>query len=134
MTILRQDPKYSDFDATPFAQAREDLRDLVTMPLQAWMLTSRSIRRARIPHDLLSIPLDLAAADFAVTVSQSDRGWYVEVVKKLTTKQRLHLVGQARSYLSALYQLADSATGALDRLEREARAQHERTQEGEVAA
>lgn len=123
-----------DFDSTPFAQAREDIRDLVSIPLQAWMLVPPARRTDKVFSSIVAIPLDLAAADFSVNVAQTDQGWYVEVSKHLAPKVRLHLAGRARSYLSALYQLADSADLALRDLEKQARKNHAKAQESEVAA
>jgi|GEM_PF-2788015 len=111
----------TEFDPTPYAQAREDIRDLVTMPVQAWMLIPPARRRDAHFVSLLSIPLDLGAAGYVVTVTQTERGWSIEVTKPIEPRIKLHLAGSARSYVSALYQLADSASDVIGRMERKAR-------------
>lgn len=110
-----------DFDPTPYARMREDVRDLVTVPVQAWMLTPPARRRDEMFVDLLTIPIDLAAADYCFTVTQTDRGWYLELKRKVAPRSTLHVSGQARSYVSALFQLADAAGPEIDRLEHKAR-------------
>lgn len=117
-----------DFDTTPFTQAREDVRELMTAPLRRWMQTPPAIRRDAMFVPLLAVPLDLGAASFQVTVTQSEKGWRIEAKRQLTTTSRLHVAGEARSYISALYQLADSAEEAIDRLQRQARRHHEARQ------
>lgn len=126
----------TDFDTTPFEEARADIDALVMQPVRSWMETPPAMRQRRMFAALLMIPLDLGAAGFQVTVTQGEDGWYLELKKPLTPKIRLNLVGQARSYLSALYQLADTAEGAIARLERKARRDHQelREQESEAAA
>jgi hypothetical protein len=85
------------------------------------MLIPPARRRDEHFASLMTIPLDLAAAGFAVTVTQDDKGWHVDLKKVMSPKVRLHLLGEARGYMSALYQLADSADLALRDLERRAK-------------
>lgn len=124
----------SNFDRTPFIEAREDIRDLVSMPLQAWLMIPPARRRDVAYDNIIAIPIDLAAAEYAVTVMQSETGWSIDVTKMITPRCKLHLAGRARSYVSALYQLADSADLRLRDLERQAKAEHENARKNEVAA
>lgn len=124
----------TEFDATPYAEARDDIRALVAKPIQAWMQTPPARRRDSDFNALLVIPLDLGAAGYIVTVTQTERGWSVEATKAMQPRIKLHLAGTARSYVSALYQLADSAPDVIGRLERKARkAAEAKTSELEAA-
>lgn len=105
----------------PFTQVREDLRDLLTMPVQAVMLTP-ALRRAETEYqELLTIPLDLAACGFTVTVRQLEAGWCIDLERRICTGRTLRLNGHARSYVAALFELAETACKAIDDLERAAR-------------
>lgn len=109
------------YDPAPFQQARQDIRELLTTPLQAWMLTPPAYRRDRAYTALLTAPLDLAAAGYVVTVSQEEAGWRVDVRRELTTGCMLHLYGEAPSYVAMLYRLADMAHLAIDGLQSKAK-------------
>lgn len=124
----------NDFDETPFTEARKDIEQLISKPLQAWMLVPPARRRDKTFAAIMTIPLDLAAAEYALTVTQTEKGWHLELRKQLTPSSRLHLVGEARSYLSALYQLADASEQAIDKLQRTAKRKYKQLQESEVAA
>lgn len=108
-------------DTTPFNQAREDLCDLLTTPVQAWMLKPSARRTDSAYQDLLTVPMDLAAAGFAVTVKQTESGWNVDLKRTIAKGSSLHLHGSARSYLSCLFQMANDAAGAVTRCEDAAR-------------
>ncbi|HWV23964.1 MAG TPA: hypothetical protein VNZ58_07225, partial [Thermomicrobiales bacterium] len=70
-----------ELDTTPFDLARQDIRDLLTVPLRRWMATPPAVRRDAMFVRLLSLPLDLGAAGFEVTITQGERGWSVEAKK-----------------------------------------------------
>lgn len=105
---------------TPFAQARADLRDLLAIPVHALMSTPPARRSEAGYQCLLTVPLDLAAAGFVVTVKQTDAGWCIDLERMLTDSCMLRLNGEARSYVATLFQLADMAGMAIDDLERTA--------------
>jgi hypothetical protein len=125
----------NEFSRKPFQNARRDLRDLITVPVQAWMMIPPARRNVRAYRTLTDIPLDLAAAGFNVTVVQDDRGWTVAIKKDLMEMATLHLTGGARSYAAALFQLADQAALAIADLEAAARAtwESEASELGDVA-
>jgi hypothetical protein len=122
MTIVEQDQKYSaSFNRRPFTEARRDIRDLVSIPVLSWVAFSRPHKTTEAYRALLDIPMDLASAGFAVTVTQGDQGWAIEIEKAITEDVTLHLHGSARSDASALFQIAQDYDTAIDDLQRKAR-------------
>lgn len=111
------------YDPAPFQQARADIRDLITTPLQGWMLIPPDRRTETLYQLLLTVPLDLAAAGYIVTVSQDDAGWRIDARKEMLIGCTLHLYGQARSYVATLYRLADMADMWIGDVERRAKRQ-----------
>lgn len=112
------------FSRKPFRDAERDFRDLVSVLVRAWKAFSRPRRTTAAYRALLEAPMDLAACGYDVSVRQDERGWHIDVRKELTQGSVLHLTGDARSYASALFQLADSAELAITDLERRARNRH----------
>lgn len=111
-----------------FQQARADIRDLITTPLQAWILIPPDRRTETVYQSLLTIPLDLAAAGYIVTVSQEETSWRLDVRKKMLTGCMLHLYGVAPSWVTTLYRFADLAIIRID--DAECRARRASEQEG----
>jgi hypothetical protein len=109
-----------------FQCARRDIRDLLSTPVQAWMLVSPARRTDAMYRDLLTVPLDLAAAGYAVTVSQTEHGWCIEMRRDLMDGYELALHCEARSWAACLWQLAEDAGGAIDDLQHKARRESER--------
>jgi hypothetical protein len=112
----------TEFNLKPFHDVRRDLRDLVTVPVQSWLMIPSARRTVPIYRSLTEIPMDLAAAGFRVTVMQGETGWSVEIEKDVIEGATLHLTGQARSYAAALFQLANQAAPTITDLENAARA------------
>lgn len=121
------------FDNRPFYAARRDLRDLITVPVMAWMAFSPARKTTRVYRDLIDAPMELAAAGFSVTTTTNGEGWRIVIEKEITEGADLYLEGVARSYASALFQIANTVDQALRDLESEARTAWERAQEGVAA-
>ena len=108
-------------DAPPFTCIRDNLRDLLTAPVQRWTSAGTARRTATTYHPLLTIPLDLAACGFTVTISQTDAGWELTLGRPIRNGPNLQAHAVARSYAAALFQPAHTATRVLDQLESDAR-------------
>lgn len=121
------------FDRRPFFQARRDLRDLITVPVMAWVGFTPARKTVPAYRDLIDAPMELAAAGFSVTTTTNGEGWRIVVEKEITEGADLYLEGVARSYASALFQIASTVDQALSDLEIEARKAWERAQEGVAA-
>lgn len=108
-------------DRKAFQRARRDLVDLVCTPVDAWHRTPPRRRTDAAYTALLTVPLDLAAAGFTVTVSQSGAGWCLEIRRVIADGYELHIHAEAHAYAAALFQLADAAPIALEDLHAHAR-------------
>lgn len=104
-----------------FQRARRDIRDLLSTPVQAWMLAPPARRTDAMYRDLLTVPLDLAAAGYAVTVTQTEHGWCIEMRRDLMDGYGLALHCEARSWAACLWQLAEDAGSVIDDLQNKAR-------------
>lgn len=105
-------------EPSPFALVRDDLHELLTVPVQRWTTAGNARRTAAEYQHLLTIPLDLAACGFTVTITQTKAGWEIGLTRKLTEEATLQVHAVARSYVAALFQVADRATRAVGDMER----------------
>lgn len=98
------------------SEVRRDLHELVHLPLKRYRTTLPGHAKTREYQRLLSVPLDLAAAGFDVTVSRGERGWML-CIERSVDAGVVSLHGEAQSYLVALFQIGDQAEATLQDLE-----------------
>lgn len=108
-------------DRRAFRHTRVTLRDLVSKPVDAWMALTPARRTVDAYRQLLGIPLDLAAAGYLVTTSQTGSGWSITIERAITDTSVLHLQGEAASFAHALFQISDQVELALKDLETRAK-------------
>lgn len=122
------------FDRRPFLQARRDFRDVVSIPVMAWMAFSPARKTTRAYRSLLDIPLELSACGCTVTTLTDGEAWHINVTKEIAPGSVLEITTEARSYAACLFQLATTVDQAITDLERDARAAWDAEQRKEVAA
>lgn len=122
------------FNRGPFRAVRFDIRDFISIPVQAWLAFGKARKTTEAYRALLEIPMDLASAGFDVSVRHDDLGWHIDLSKELGDNIVLEMNGAARSYAAALFQIAQMADVAISDLERTARRTWEREQDSEAAA
>lgn len=108
-------------DRYAIQQARTTLRDLVSIPVAAWMALSPARRTVDAYRWLLGIPLDLSAAGYQVSTIQTGAGWSITIEKAITETAVLHLQGEATRFAHALFQVADQIDFAIGDLEARAK-------------
>lgn len=70
-------------------------------------------------------PPDLAACGCTATVRRPDTGRCINLERRICTDHTLRLNGRSRSYVSALFQLGETAGKVLDDMERTAKRESE---------
>jgi hypothetical protein len=105
------------FDRRPFVQTHQEMRDLVSKPIDSWMTLPPVLRTVPAYAPLLAIPLELSAAGYLVTTCQTGSGWCITIEKAITDTAVLHLQGEATSYAHAWFQVADQVDLVLEDLE-----------------
>lgn len=100
-----------------FRHTRVTLRDLVSTPVTAFMALPHGPTRFAAYSTLTTVPLDLASAGFAVTLTQTGAGCSVLVERTVIENAVLSLHGESSSLAAALFQIGDQADLALMDLE-----------------
>lgn len=116
-----------------FKHARFQFRDIVSVPVRDWMALPPARKTATAYRALTDVPVELASAGFTVTIAHTAAGWSITVEKQLTELAVLHLQGEAASFATALFQLAEDAETVIDDLERMTRRAWEKSRESVAA-
>lgn len=124
----------SNFDRRPFFQVRRDIRDIVSIPVMAWMAFTPARRTAAAYRPLTDIPLELAACGFKITTVSDGGRWHISASKEVVPGSLLELTADARSYAAALFQIAHDADRTISDLETKARRRWTDAQKEEAAA
>lgn len=111
----------ASFDRRPFFQARRDFRDIVSIPVMAWVGFTPARKTVPAYRDLIDAPMELAAAGYRVTTTTNGEGWRIVIEKEIAPGAVLEVDGVARSYASALFQIANAYDQEITDLERKAR-------------
>lgn len=102
------------------AMVRQRLNECLVSPYRAAMLCPSPIGTAA---KMWEIPLECAVAGFTVDTRQDDSGWHVTLKRSIDAETEVWATGKAKSLIAALTQIISSASGQLDSIESETRAE-----------
>lgn len=117
-----------------FKSARHHLYEIICVPVQEWMVAPPARRTDAAYRELTEIPMELATHGFRVSLARPDGRWVIDVEGDITSSARLHIQGEAESFVSALFQINTQVDTAVGDLERKARRAWEAGQPEEEAA
>lgn len=105
--------------------ARIQFRECLALPLKQAMLKRSPLASAQL---VWAIPMEAAAAGFALTMLQDETGWHVTLSRAIDGDALIETAGDASSLLKALFQVVDFTEQRIAGLEAETRHQLAQTE------